>query len=278
MVRRAVFIDVDGTLVNDRGMIPDSARHAVRQARANGHLVFLCTGRSITQIWPEILEVGFDGIVAAAGGYVEVGGAVLAHRTIPVDQLLRVTTFFDVHKVEYLLESNDGLFGSPGVRARMRERILSLAIDEDVLAELERGMGSFLARVVVGADPATLRINKITFLGSGLALDEIRAELGDAFDVIPASVTVFGTTSGELSLRGVHKATGIDVVIDHLGIPRADTVALGDGYNDLEMLANVGIGVAMGGAPDEVRAVADHVTGSPDEDGVHGALSRLGLI
>ena len=278
MDRRAVFIDVDGTLVNDRGMIPDSARAAVRQARANGHLVFLCTGRSITQIWPEILDVGFDGIVAAAGGYVEVGGTVLAHLTIPVDQLLRLTAFLDAHDVDYLLESNDGLFGSPGVQARMRRRFLSMATDEDVLAELERGMGSFLDRVVVGADPATLRINKVTFLGAGLTLDEIRAELGDAFDVVPSSVAVFGTTSGELSQRGVHKAAGIEVVIAHLDIPRADTMALGDGYNDLEMLAHVGLGIAMGNAPEEVRAVADAVTGTPDEDGVRDALSRYGLI
>lgn len=278
MVRRAVFVDVDGTLVNDRGVIPDSARAAIRQARANGHLVFLCTGRSITQIWAEILDVGFDGIVAAAGGYVEVGGAVLAHVTIPVDQMLRVTTFFDAHGVDYLLESNDGLFGSSGVQARMRRRFLSMATDEDVLAELERGMGGFLERVVVGADPATLRINKVTFLGSGPSLDEIRAELGDAFDVIPSSVAVFGTTSGELSQRGVHKATGIEVVIEHLGIPRADTIAIGDGYNDLEMLAHVGVGIAMGNAPQEVLAVADAVTGTPDEDGLRDALRAHGLI
>jgi hydroxymethylpyrimidine pyrophosphatase-like HAD family hydrolase len=160
----------------------------------------------------------------------------------------------------------------------MRRRFLAMATDEDVLAELERGMGGFLERVVVGADPATLRINKVTFLGSGLTLDEIRAELGDAFDVIPASVAVFGTTSGELSLRGVHKATGIEVVIAHLGIPREATVALGDGYNDVEMLAHVGLGIAMGNAPEEVRAVADAVTGTPEEGGVHEALRRHGLI
>ena len=202
MDRRVVFVDVDGTLVNDRGMVPDSARDAIRQASANGHLVFLCTGRSITQVWSEILDVG-RWSRAWAG-------------------------------------SSIGWSWAP-TRARC-------------------GSSSH-----------------VPGLGA-LAHDEIRAELGIAFDVIPSSVAVFGSTSGELSLKGVHKASGIEVVIEHLGIARADTIAIGDGQSDLEMLAHVGLGIAMGNAPQEVRAVADAVTGTPDEDGVRDALSRFGLI
>ena len=75
MIRRAVFLDVDGTLVDYSGRIPASARHAVRAARANGHLVFLCTGRSRSELWPAVTDIGFDGLVGGAGAYVEVGGA-----------------------------------------------------------------------------------------------------------------------------------------------------------------------------------------------------------
>jgi HAD superfamily hydrolase (TIGR01484 family) len=77
MDRKAVFIDVDGTLVNDRGVVPGSARRAVSEARANGHLMFLSTGRSMAEIWPEIREIGFDGYIA--GAYVEAGDEVLVH-------------------------------------------------------------------------------------------------------------------------------------------------------------------------------------------------------
>ena len=72
MIRRAVFLDVDGTLVDYSGRIPASARHAVRAARANGHLVFLCTGRSRSELWPDVTDIGFDGLVGGAGAYVEV--------------------------------------------------------------------------------------------------------------------------------------------------------------------------------------------------------------
>lgn len=274
----AIFLDVDGTLVNARGMVPDSARRAVRRARANGHRVFLCTGRSPSQLWPEILDIGFDGLVAAAGGFVETGGTVVAHHPIPTEHVRRVVDFFDAREVAYLLESNDGLFGSPGVGDRLRERIVGAGANEDERAELARGTGRFVDAIAVGGDPASIGVNKISFLDSQLTLAEIKAEFGDVFDVIQATVPVEGSVSGELSLRGVHKAAGIEVLIAHLGIDRQDTMAIGDGYNDLEMLEHVALGIAMGDAPMLVRQVADDVTGTPDEDGIHRAFSKYGLL
>lgn len=78
-MNKAIFVDIDGTLVNDNGIIPESARYAIQAARKKGHLVFICTGRSIAEIFPDILEVGFDGIIGAAGGYIELGNEVLLH-------------------------------------------------------------------------------------------------------------------------------------------------------------------------------------------------------
>jgi hydroxymethylpyrimidine pyrophosphatase-like HAD family hydrolase len=81
-----------------------------------------------------------------------------------------------------------------------------------------------------------------------------------------------------MMLPGVHKALGMDVLLAHLGIERTDTIAIGDSYNDLEMLAHAGVGVAMGNAPEEVRDAADESTGSVDEDGVRQAFERHGLL
>lgn len=275
---KAVFVDVDGTLITDLGVVPDSARRAVRTARANGHRVFLCTGRSLSELWAEIVDIGFDGVIAAAGGYVEHAGRVLAHASIPVDQVLRVVEFFDTHGGEYFLETNSGLYGSPGIRARMHELIFAGVRDDDILAELERGFGPFLDHVIVGADPARDDINKISFLDSQASLDEIRAEFSDTFDVIPATVPMFGPNSGELSIRGITKATAIQVLTDHLGIDPADTIAFGDGHNDLEMLAHVAVGVAMGNAIPELKAVADAITGPVDADGLYAGFAAHGLL
>ena len=76
-----IFIDVDGTLVNYENQIPASAIEAIRQARANGHLVFICTGRSRAEVYPEIWDIGLDGMIGGNGSYVEYHYEVLMHQT-----------------------------------------------------------------------------------------------------------------------------------------------------------------------------------------------------
>jgi Cof subfamily protein (haloacid dehalogenase superfamily) len=278
MTRKAVFLDVDVTLVNHRGIVPDSARDAVRQARANGHRVFLSTGRSMSEIWPELVDIGFDGYIAGAGAYVECDEQVLVHHHLTDEQVRHVTTYFDARGVEYFLESNDGLYGSPGVQAKLAELIYGPVTDPNVLAELEHGLGGFIDAIRVDADPLQTRINKVSFLDSDTTADQIRAEFAPAFDVIATTVPMFGPNSGEMSQAGIHKAGGIELLCDHLGIDRADTLAIGDGLNDLEMLAHVAVGIAMGDAPQAVKDVADDVTGTADAHGLHTAFVRHGLL
>jgi Cof subfamily protein (haloacid dehalogenase superfamily) len=278
VTRKAVFLDVDGTLLNDRGLVPDSARAAVRAARANGHQVFLCTGRSLAELWGEIMDIGFDGVIAAAGGYVAVDGQVLAHQNVPVDQVRRVMEYFDARGINYFLEANSGLYGSATIKAQMRQVLYGGVTDEDVLAELERGFAPFIDRLIVGADMLRDDINKISFLGSDVPFEAIRAEFAGTFDVIPATVPQFEPNSGELAIAGVHKAGAIEILLEHLDIPVADTMAYGDGHNDLEMLAYVHVGVAMGNAHQRAKEVADDITGSPDEDGILTSFTKYGLV
>lgn len=276
--RRAVFLDVDGTLVNDRGLVPPSARDAVVAARANGHQVFLCTGRSTAELWDDILGIGFDGVIAAAGGYVEHEGEVLLHRSVDVEHLRHAVEFFDRHGVEYYLEANSGLYGSRRSRERLRDLLFGGVTDEDVLAELERGLGGFIDSLVVGADPIRTDINKISFLDSGVPFETIRAEFEETFVVHHATVPMFGPSSGEMSIPGIHKATAIELPIEHAGIPREDTIAYGDGTNDVEMLQYVEVGVAMGNAHPSLLEVADLVTADADHDGIALSFAGLGLV
>ena len=68
---KIIFIDVDGTLVNYEGIIPESATAAIRKARANGHRVYISTGRSKAEVYKDIWDIGLDGMIGGNGSYVE---------------------------------------------------------------------------------------------------------------------------------------------------------------------------------------------------------------
>lgn len=275
---KVIFLDVDGTYVNERGLVPASAQDAVVAARANGHRVFLCTGRSLAELWDHIMEAGFDGIIASAGGYIELDGQVLLHRSVPIEDVRHVVEFFGAHRIDYYLEANSGLYGSPNSKHRLRQLLYGGITDEDILAELEKGLGPFIDSLIDDQDLVRSDINKISFLGSEVSIEAIRAEFGGSFEVIPATVPQFGANSGEMSIPGIHKATAIALLLAHLGIDQADTIAFGDGLNDLEMFDYVHVGVAMATAHPTLVAAADRVTGGPDEDGIAAGFAACGLL
>ncbi|MFT3877380.1 MAG: HAD family hydrolase [Propioniciclava sp.] len=275
--RRAIFIDVDGTLIGRDGRVPGSARDAIREARARGHLAFLCTGRSGAKLWDEVTEVGFDGMVAASGAYAEVGGVELFHRSMSAEQIDRAADFFDAHGVDYGFEGLTGVFGTRAFRDQLESKVHEQYPDAVRLAEMRRGILSFLNRIDIDPRPRReVSMARFMFEG-GITFDEIRAEL-TGFRVVASSMPYYGYHSGELLMPDVHKATAMQVVLAHLGLSSAVAVALGDSDNDLEMLAYAGLGIAMGNAPQHVKDAADEVTASVGEDGLRLALARHGLI
>ncbi|MGM0904179.1 MAG: HAD family hydrolase [Bacillota bacterium] len=278
-MKKVIFIDVDGTLINDYGVVPESAKHAVRKARENGHLVFLCTGRSKAELFPEILEVGFDGVIGAAGGYVEIDQEVLFHERVKKEDVQHLVDFFNKHGIDFYLESNGGLFAGGNCKMRIRAIIENLLTEKpEAKEEIEKGLQPFHDILIEDEDLIREDINKISFLGSDLPYETIRKEFESTFTVIPSTVSFFGNNSGELSIPGIHKATAIAKLLQHLKIRKEDTFAYGDGLNDLEMLEFVQHGIAMGNAKEVVKEAADDITDSHDEDGIYNSFRKYGLI
>ena len=87
---KIIFLDVDGSLVDYQNRLPDSAALAVRKARANGHRVYLCTGRSRAEIYPALWDLGINGLLGGNGSYVEDEGQVIMHQLLSLDQCRRV--------------------------------------------------------------------------------------------------------------------------------------------------------------------------------------------
>ena len=97
---KIIFLDVDGTLVDYDCIIPESAVTAIRRARASGHRVYICTGRSKAEIYPNLWDIGLDGMIGGNGSYVEDQGQVVMHQVISPEQCRRI--------VDWLHERNLG--------------------------------------------------------------------------------------------------------------------------------------------------------------------------
>lgn len=217
----------------------------------------------------------FDGFVASAGGYVDVGGRVLADQRFPPELGRRLVALLDEHDVAYLLEAPDAVYGPVGVDRRLATLLAGHLRSSDT-PERE-GPRDILDVLQMAPDLSTTSFGKVTYFESPVAGTELIGELGGMVGVLPSSIPDMGDSAGELFLPSVHKAVGIGVAIDHLGIDREQVVAAGDGLNDLEMLQFAAVAVAIEGSDPRVLAVADHVAARPHEQGLAAAFAVLGL-
>jgi Cof subfamily protein (haloacid dehalogenase superfamily) len=271
---RAVFLDVDGTYA-DYGVVPEGHARAVRAVREAGHLVLLCTGRPVSMLPDSILAAGFDGIVASAGAYAEVGGTVLVDRRFPPDLAARTVRALDAHDAVYVLEAQEALHVSPAAMQRLRA-ILDAHFSK--APEGPVGSSAILGAVRTAADRGAVPFSKVSVFESPVAMERLVQEIGDGIAVVANSVADEGRHAGELYQRGISKADGVAAVIAHVGIAREDTIAIGDGANDLEMIAYAGVGIAIEGSSPELMAIADRTAAGPRQEGLVAAFAELGLL
>lgn len=276
MTRRIVFLDIDGTLINERESIQPSTIEAITRARAAGHLIFICTGRSRAEIYPQILEIGFDGIVSVGGSFVWLDGETRVSHTMPRADVEFAVAYFTRRGIDFYVQSDTAVVASRGFRAHLR-RLLSAEVAESNRVEAD---GQLQFEKFFDERSQVLRddIGKMCFLSAETPMTDIRAAFAGRFDIINATVPVLGPHSGELLQRGVNKGSAILEVCRLKDIDLADTIGIGDSINDVEMLELTGIGIAMGNAPDAIKAYADQVTTGVDDNGVWNAFVRNGLI
>ncbi|MGO3153234.1 MAG: HAD family hydrolase [Galactobacter sp.] len=259
---KLIALDVDGTIVDHDGHLHPEVLSAAQAVVAAGHQVVISTGRSIGAALPvaEVLGIDTGYIVCANGGMTvrlnpvfEDGYEVVNQRLFdPVPALLAVRDVLPAAK--YAVETatgeflsterfQDPSFGAPARAVPFDDLLISDAV-----------------RMVV------------------FSVDDDAEDFGRAVESIGlhgVTYSVGFTAWLDIAARGVTKASALERLRSRLDIDRANTVAVGDGRNDIEMLGWAHRGVAMGQAPAEVKLAADEVTGTVEEHGLATVLTSL---
>ena len=276
--KKILFIDVDGTLVDYENNIPESAVNAIRAARKNGHRVYICTGRSRSEVYQNIWDIGLDGMIGGNGSYVEDGSYVVMHQRITPEQAKRIVDWLHARKLEFYLESNSGLYASE----RFEE------VGEPVIREYSAGKGNTDAasmtvrkafpEMIFGGELYRDDLNKVSFiLSSYKDFLDARTEFPDL------KANTWGGRGehplfGDLGVKGIDKANAVHQLLEHLGADAEDTIAFGDANIDIPMFEYCAQSCCMGSGGDEAKKAADFITTDVDNDGLYNAFVHFGLI
>lgn len=276
---KIIFLDIDGTLCNELGKVPESAKEAIIKTHENGHDFFLCTGRSKAEIPEEVVQLPIRGMIGAGGGYCEVDGEVILHEVFDVIELRKLITFLEENEVEYYLESNQGLFASKNLRDRLSSLILKGTPKDSIEGQEKlQDIAWFLDLLIEDQTKIDYGdVNKVSFINQTIPYEVIHEKYEGDFYMLRSTVPIFGPDSGEIGIKNITKKTAIETVIQHLEKDKSETIAFGDGHNDLSMFEAVELGIAMGNAQDVLKDVADIVTLTHDEGGIAQALAELEL-
>lgn len=276
MKQKIIFLDIDGTLTEPgENVPPKSAQEAIRLARENGHLVYLCTGRSKGML-KSLLVYGFDGYIASAGNYVVCENQVIFDHSMTEEQRERILRCFAKYDIYPSLECLDGAF----IHSGARELFLKHA-GGNPNSELMRWRNQLESDLnILSMDKyAEQPVYKIVLVTeSEEAITQAMAELSDLGHFSVGKMDQHGLINGEVSLKGYDKGTGVRMACEACGISIEDSIGFGDSINDYEMLQTVGLAICMENGTDEMKAVADDICPSVGEDGLYRAFLKYGII
>jgi len=254
---KAVFIDIDGTLLSHKTRrIPDSTRRTIAALREKGIKCVIATGRHMMELgFLPMGDLRVDGYMMLNGqmGYDGDGKALYE---VPFDEEARRFVIGEFRKKAIPFELVE------------RDRMYINYIDETTVEVLKT--------VTTGPPVVGEYTGAPIFMATAFAGErevELRREYAE--HVLPARWHPYGI---DLLPKTSGKDFGIRQYMAIFGLDREETMAFGDEENDVEMLRYAGIGVAMGNGADITKAAADHVTADIDDDGLEKAVKYFGLL
>ncbi|GKT34050.1 HAD-superfamily hydrolase, subfamily IIB like protein, partial [Aduncisulcus paluster] len=218
-----IFIDIDGTLLNSEGKVPESATQAILKAQENGHKVFVNTGRSKSGMPTHVSEMPFDGFVYSAGTVIEIDKEQIFFDAMSADEIKNLQVLVEDSGLGYSLEGYQRSFYDD-----KSEKIF------DSLNFMDSKPGTLLH--LNHFDHSRDHINKLALFSYHMhAYDVLRNQLPEHLSLIVHDKTIHGLYLAEIIKKTSNKATGVQKVLEHFGGDKADTICFGDSPNDLDM-------------------------------------------
>jgi len=250
-----VFMDLDGTLL-DNGKPAANIVETITLLKANGHIPIIATGRVPHLLYDVRETLGIDSYIAANGNFIFYDGKVIHERYIPKNIVERLLHEADNKGFDLAIEGARGYVAYRKETDLVRSFSEVFHIEEPIVDRNFTDHNEVLAFVVFE--------------------DDIVPMLRDKFpELVFNRSNRFGY---DVNLHGGLKVNGVRFMIEYLKLSEDDVYAIGDGYNDIDMLASVKNSIAMGNAYPEVKAVCKYITASVNEDGVRKAMEHFGLI
>ncbi|OZU90465.1 hydrolase Cof [Virgibacillus indicus] len=257
MNRKIVFFDIDGTILNEKKQIPASAKQAITKLQENGAYVAIATGRAPFMFETIRKELGIESYVSYNGQYVVFEGEVVYNNPLGQEELTKLYQQSSENNFPMVFMTEDHMWASVADHPYITESFGSLKFNYPKV------------------NPNLKNDNKIY---QALLFCEKESEEKIAAQHNSFRFVRWHDLSCDVLPGGGSKAVGVEKLIEASGLNITDSFAFGDGLNDMEMIEEVGTGIAMGNAVSELKSIADYVTDDVGNDGILKGLKHLKLI
>lgn len=272
---KVIIMDVDGTLTNSKKVITEKTKNALMKAQKNGAILILASGRPTSGLMDLAKELKMDenhGLLVSFNGSKVVDcetNKVLFNETMSIEQGQAVLEHMKKFDVKPMIDKGDYMYVNNVFNNKIHYNDTIL----NIIQYESRGGKFKLCEKDDLAAFADYPLNKILTAGDPEYLQAHYKEMMEPFkDTLSCMFTA--PFYFEFTAEGIDKAKALDTVLIPMGYKKEEMIAFGDGHNDASMVKYAGIGVAMANAVDDLKAIADEVTLSNEEDGIAYTLSK----
>lgn len=263
MKKKALFFDIDGTLLTDgTRILPESAEEVIKKARAAGHMVFINTGRSRCLMQELENRIEVDGYLCGCGTYIEAGGRRRMHHVISAGRRMEIQKSILDHKLDGILEGPYGIHVQKG---------------ESHMPGVQRVKELFLGSGVMDAVEWT---EKPYLFDKFCVLRDENSDLDGFLKSLEPDIAYIdrGNHLYECVPAGFDKATAMAFILDYFKIPWEESYAFGDSSNDLAMIRYACHSVIMGEHAEVLEPYAEFITKRVEDDGIAYAFEQLKIV